>query len=108
MIPIPPAIGEKPGINVLVDFNEKIPSIDIGYAGILKASVIAASDAIVVPNEAIYPYGGLFRVNVVSNVGGKKVVTPTLVELGVVGVSSTQILKGVRVGDEIEVGFKNK
>jgi multidrug efflux pump subunit AcrA (membrane-fusion protein) len=108
MIPVPPAEGVKPGINVVVDFNGKIPSIDIGYSGLLKASVIAANDAIVVPNEAIYPYGGLFRVNVVSIVGEKKVVTPTLVELGVVGVSSTQILKGVRVGDEIEVGFKNK
>jgi hypothetical protein len=49
----------------------------------------------------------LFRVNVVSNIGGKKVITPTLVKLGVVGKSSTQILEGVQVGDEIEVGYKN-
>jgi multidrug efflux pump subunit AcrA (membrane-fusion protein) len=108
LIPIPPAEGVKPAIKVIVDFNQKIPSINPGYAGVLKASVIAASNAVLVPNEAIQPYGGLFRVNIVSNVGGKKVVTLTLVKLGVVGVSNTQILTGVRVGDEIEVGFKNK
>ena len=108
LIPIPPAEGVKPAIKVIVDFNQKIPSINPGYSGILKASVVAVSNAVLVPNEAIYPYGGLFRVNVVSNVGGKEAVTPTLVKLGVVGVSSTQILNGVRVGDEIEVGYKNK
>jgi multidrug efflux pump subunit AcrA (membrane-fusion protein) len=106
IISIPPAEGVKPGIKVIVDFNQKSPSINPGYAGFLKASVISASNADLVPNGAIYPYGGLFRVNVVSNVGGKKVVTPTLVKLGVVGVSSTQILTGVQVGDEIEVGYK--
>ena len=108
LMPIPPVEGVKPGIKVVVDFNQKIPSINPGYPGTLKASVIAASNAVLVPNDAIYPYGGLFRVNVVSNVGGKEAVTPTLVKLGVVGVSSTQILNGVRVGDEIEVGYKNK
>jgi hypothetical protein len=46
--------------------------------------------------------------NLVEIVDGKKVVTPTLVKLGVVGVSSTQILEGVQVGDEIEVGPRNK
>jgi multidrug efflux pump subunit AcrA (membrane-fusion protein) len=108
IIRIPPAEGVKPAIKVIVDFNQKIPSINPGYVGALQASVIAASNAVLVPNEAIYPYGGLFRVNVVSIVGGKKVVTPTLVKLGVVGVSSTQILEGVQVGDEIEVGSRNK
>jgi multidrug efflux pump subunit AcrA (membrane-fusion protein) len=106
--PIPPIEGVEPGIKVVVDFNQKIPSISPAYTGVLKASVIAVSNAVLVPNEAIYPYAGLFRVNLVSIVDGKKVVTPTLVKLGVVGVSSTQILKGVRVGDEIEVGYKNK
>ena len=108
LIPIPPVEGVKPGIKVVVDFNQKIPSINPGYLGILKASVIAASNAVLVPNGAIYPYGGLFRVNVVSSIGGKKVITPTLVKLGVVGISSTQILEGVQVGDEIEVGYKNE
>jgi multidrug efflux pump subunit AcrA (membrane-fusion protein) len=107
LIPIPPAEGVIPGIKIVVDFDEKIPSINPGYLGVLNASVIAASNAVLVPNEAIYPYGGLFRVNVVSNIGGKKVITPTLVKLGVVGKSSTQILEGVQVGDEIEVGYKN-
>jgi multidrug efflux pump subunit AcrA (membrane-fusion protein) len=108
LMPIPPVEGVKPGIKVVVDFNQKIPSINPGYPGTLKASVIAASNAVLVPNDAIYPYGGLFRVNVVSNVGGKKVITPSLVKLGVAGVSSTQILAGVRVGDEIEVGFEGR
>jgi multidrug efflux pump subunit AcrA (membrane-fusion protein) len=108
LMPIPPVEGVKPGIKVVVDFNQKIPSINPGFPGTLKASVIAASNAVLVPNDAIYPYGGLFRVNVVSNVGGKKVITPSLVKLGVVGVSSTQILAGVRVGDEIEVGFEGR
>ena len=107
LIPIPPAEGVIPGIKVVVDFDEKIPSINPGYSGVLTASVIAASNAVLVPNGAIYPYGGLFRVNVVSSIGGKKVITPTLVKLGVVGISSTQILEGVQVGDEIEVGYKN-
>ena len=108
LIPIPPAEGVKPAIKVIVDFNQEIPSINPGYSGVLKASVVAAINAVLVPNEAIYPYGGLFRVNVVSNVEDKKVVTPTFVKLGVVGISSTQILDGVRVGDEIEVGYKNR
>jgi hypothetical protein len=108
LIPIPPVEGVKPGIKVVADFNQKIPSINPGYLGILKASVVAASNAVLVPNGAIYPYGGLFRVNVVSSIGGKKFITPTLVKLGVAGVSSTQIIAGVRVGDEIEVGYKNE
>jgi multidrug efflux pump subunit AcrA (membrane-fusion protein) len=108
LIQIPPAEGVIPGIKVVVDFDKKIPSINPGYAGVLKASVIAVSNAVLVPNEAIYPYGGLFRVNVVSNVGGKKVVTPTIVKLGVVGFSTTQILEGVQVGNQIEVGYENK
>jgi hypothetical protein len=108
IIPIPPAETVKPGLKVIVDFDQKIPNINPGFSGVLKASVIAVSNAVLVPNEAIYPYGGLFRVNVVSIVDSKKVVTPTLVKLGVVGVSSTQILEGVQVGDEIEVGSRNK
>jgi hypothetical protein len=108
LMQIPPAEGVIPGIKVVVDFDKKIPSINPGYAGVLKASVIAVSNAVLVPNEAIYPYGGLFRVNVVSNVGGKKVVTPTIVKLGVVGFSTTQILEGVQVGNQIEVGYENK
>ena len=108
LMPIPLVEGVKPGIKVVVDFKQKILSINPGYLGILKASVIAASNAVLVPNGAIYPYGGLFRVNVVSSIGGKKVITPTLVKLGVVGISSTQILEGVQVGDEIEVGYKNE
>jgi multidrug efflux pump subunit AcrA (membrane-fusion protein) len=108
IIPIPPAETVKPGLKVIVDFDQKIPNINPGFSGVLKASVIAVSNAVLVPNEAIYPYGGLFRVNVVSIVDGKKVATPTLVKLGVVGVSSTQILQGVQVGDEIEVGSRNK
>jgi hypothetical protein len=107
LITIPPAEGVKPAIKVIVDFNQEIPSINPGYSGVLKASIVAAINAVLVPNEAIYPYGGLFRVNVVSSVGDKKVITPTLVKLGVVGNSSTQILEGVQVGDEIEVGYKN-
>jgi hypothetical protein len=107
-MPIPPIEGVEPGIKVVVDFSQKIPSISPGYAGVLKASVIAVSNVVLVPNEAIYPYGGLFRVNLVSIVDGKKIVTPTSVKLGVVGVSSTQILEGVQVGDKIEVGSKNK
>jgi hypothetical protein len=108
IIPIPPAETVKPGLKVIVDFNQKILSVNPGFSGVFKASVVAASNVVLVPNEALYPYGGLFRVNVVSIVGGKKVVTPTLVKLGVVGVSSTQILEGVQVGDQIEVGSKNK
>ena len=108
ILPIPPAETVKPGLKVIVDFNQKIPNINPGFSGVLKASVVAANNAVLVPNGAIYPYGGLFRVNVVSIVGGKKVVTPTLVKLGVVGVSSTQILEGVQVGDEIEVGSRNR
>jgi len=108
IIPIPPAETVKPGLKVIVDFDQKIPNINPGFSGVLKASVIAVSNAVLVPNEAIYPYGGLFRVNVVSIVDSKKVVTPTLVKLGVVGVSTTQILEGVQVGDEIEVGSRNK
>jgi multidrug efflux pump subunit AcrA (membrane-fusion protein) len=106
LTPIPPAADVKPGIRVNVDFIQKIPNINPGLTGELKSVVIAVSDTVVVPNEAIRPYGGLYRVNVVSIVNGKKVITPKLVTLGVVGDTSTQILQGLKVGDQIEVSYK--
>ena len=106
MTPIPPAVGVKPGIQVNVDFNQKIPNINPGLSGVLKSVVIAASRVATVPNEAIHPYGGLYRLNVVSYVNNKKITTPRLVTLGVVGDTSTQILAGIKVGDQIEVSYK--
>ena len=106
LIPIPAAVGVKPGIQVNVDFNQKIPNINPGLTGLLKSVVIAASQVVNVPNEAIHPYGGLYRVNVVSYVNNKKITTPRLVTLGVVGDTSTQILAGIKVGDQIEVSYK--
>lgn len=106
MTPIPPAVGVKPGIQVNVDFNQKIPNINPGLSGVLKSVVIAASRVATVPNEAIHPYGGLYRLTVVSYVNNKKITTPRLVSLGVVGDTSTQILAGIKVGDQIEVSYK--
>jgi hypothetical protein len=106
LTPIPAAVGVKPGIQVNVDFNQKIPNINPGLTGLLKSVVIAASQVVNVPNEAIHPYGGLYRVNVVSYVNNKKITTPRLVTLGVVGDTSTQILAGIKVGDQIEVSYK--
>jgi len=105
---IPPAFGVKPGIGIIVDFNQNIPDIYPGYPGVLKASVIAAHNAVIVPNDAIYRYGGLFRVNSISIFEGRKFSTPTFVKLGAVGDSMTQILEGVSKGDEVEVRIENK
>jgi multidrug efflux pump subunit AcrA (membrane-fusion protein) len=106
LTPIPPAVGVKPGIQVNVDFNQKIPNINPGLSGVLKSVVIAASKVVAIPNEAIHPYGGLYRVNVVSYVSGKKIITPKLVTLGVVGDTSTEVLVGVKAGDKIEISYK--
>jgi multidrug efflux pump subunit AcrA (membrane-fusion protein) len=106
LTPIPAAAGLKPGIQVNVDFTQKIPSINPGLTGELKSVVIAVSNTVVVPNESIRPYGGLYRVNVITIVNGKKITTPTLVTLGVVGDTNTQILKGLKVGDQIEVSYE--
>ena len=106
LTPIPPAVGVKPGLQVKVDFKQKIPNINPGLPGVLKSVVIAASKVVTIPNEAIHPYGGLYRVNVVSYVGDNKIITPKLVTLGVVGDTSTQILAGVKAGDKIEISYK--
>jgi multidrug efflux pump subunit AcrA (membrane-fusion protein) len=106
LVPVPAAKGVIPGIQVNVSFNGKNPSIYPGLSGNLQAAVIAAANTVVVPNGAIYPYGGLYRVNVATFDHGTKISTPTTVTLGVVGDTSTQILSGLRAGQKIEVKYK--
>jgi len=44
--------------------------------------------------------------NKIIEFNNKKITTPRLVTLGVVGDTSTQILAGIKVGDQIEVSYK--
>ena len=106
LIPVPASKDVSPGIQVNVVFTNKNSSIYPGLSGNLKTAVIAATNTVIVPNGAIYPYGGLYRVNVVTFDHGNKISTPKTVTLGVVGDTSTQILSGLSEGQKIEVKYK--
>jgi hypothetical protein len=106
LIPVPASKDVSPGIQVNVSFTGETSSLNPGLSGNLQTAVIAATNTVIVPNEAIYPHGGLYRVNVVTYGQGKKIVTPTTVTSGVVGDTSTQILEGLSVGQKIEVKYK--
>ena len=106
LIPVPASKDVSPGIQVNVFFTSKTSSIYPGLSGNLQTAVIAATNTVIVPNGAIYPYGGLYRVNVVTYDHGKKISTPTTVTLGVVGDTSTQVLRGLSAGQKIEVKYK--
>jgi multidrug efflux pump subunit AcrA (membrane-fusion protein) len=106
LIPVPASKDVSPGIQVNVSFTSKTSSIYPGLSGNLQTAVIAATNTVIVPNGAIYPYGGLYRVNVVTYDHGKKISTPTTVTLGVVGDTSTQVLRGLSAGQKIEVKYK--
>lgn len=106
LIPVPASKDVGPGIQVNVSFTTKTSSIYPGLSGNLRTAVIAATNTVFVPNEAIYPYGGFYRVNVVTFDHGNKISTPTTVTLGVVGDTSTQVLTGLSTGQKIEVKYK--
>jgi hypothetical protein len=106
LIPVPASKDVSPGIQVNVSFTSKTSSIYPGLSGNLQTAVIAATNTVIVPNGAIYSYGGLHRADVVTYEHGKKISTPTTVTLGVVGDTSTQVLRGLSAGQKIEVKYK--
>lgn len=75
-------VGVLPAMTVQVDIETKV-----------------ATDVVVVPNGAIKPYRGAKAVQVINDKTGELIYMP--IEIGVVGLSQTEVVSGLSAGDEI-------
>lgn len=91
--------GSVTSYDVTLTLDQNDSQLKPGMSATAQVVVSQAEGAISVPSTAISRTGGQSTVTIVKN--GKDVVTPVVT--GVVGDSSTQILTGVQVGQQLVI-----
>jgi len=91
--------GSVTSYDVTLTLDQNDSQLKPGMSATAQVVVSQAEGAISVPSTAISRTGGESTVTIVKN--GKDVVTPVVT--GVVGDSSTQILSGVQVGQQLVI-----
>jgi len=103
VLPQPANLNIPPSIQVTFEITLAHNDIYPGLAGSSTVSIRGASHVLLVPNMAIFKIGNKNYVKRVLDKSGKGSISPVQVMIGVVGNSTSQIVKGLSAGDRIQL-----
>ena len=103
VLPQPANLNVPPAIQVTFEITSAHNDIYPGLAGSSTVSIRGTRHGLLVPNMAIYKIGNGNYVKKVAGKSGNGRVTSVKVVIGVVGNSTSQIIKGLNAGDRIQL-----